>query len=65
MYTIKTYIANNERIKLGEDMEYCPVYAYEDDRELFGFSEDQKEIFVDLVKATLNSLRLPDRKSVV
>ena len=40
-------------------MEYCPVYAYEDDRELFGISKNQKEIFVDLVKATLNSLRLP------
>ena len=59
MYTIKTYIANNERINVGEDMEYCPVYAYEDDRELFYISEDQKEIFVDLVKATLNSLCLP------
>ena len=59
MYTIKTYIANNERIKLGGDMEYCPVYAYEDDRELFGISEDRREIFVDLVKATLNSLCLP------
>jgi hypothetical protein len=40
-------------------MEFCPVYAYEDDRELFGISENQKEIFVDLVKATLNSLHLP------
>ena len=59
MYTIKTYIANNERIELGEDMEYYPVYTYEDDRELFGISEDRREIFVDLVKATLNSLRLP------
>ena len=40
-------------------MEFCPAYTYEDDRELFGISEDRREIFVDLAKATLNSLCLP------
>lgn len=59
MYTMKTYIANDKRIGIGEYMEYCPVYAYEDDQELFGISENQKELFVDLVKATLSSLQLP------
>ena len=54
-----SYIANNEKLRFGDFMELCPVYAYEDDRELFGISENQKEIFVDLVKVTLNSLHLP------
>lgn len=54
-----SYIANNEKLRFGDFMEFCPVYTYEDDRELFGISENQKEIFVDLVKATLNSLHLP------
>ena len=54
-----SYIANNEKLRFGDFMEFCPVYTYEDDRELFGISENQKEIFVDLVKATLNSLCLP------
>ena len=54
-----SYIANNEKLRFDDFMEFCPVYAYEDDRELFGISENQKEIFVDLVKATLNSLHLP------
>ena len=54
-----SYIANNEKLRFDDFMEFCPVYAYEDDRELFGLSENQKEIFVDLVKATLNSLHLP------
>ena len=59
MYTMKTYIANDKRIGIGEYMEYCPVYSYEDNQELFGISEDRRELFVDLVKATLNSLQLP------
>ena len=54
-----SYIANNEKLRFGDFMEFCPVYTYEDDRELFGISDNQKEIFVDLVKATLNALRLP------
>ena len=59
MWKFVSYIACDEKIKFGDFMELCPVYTYEDDRELFGISEDRREIFVDLVKATLNALHLP------
>ncbi len=59
MCEITSYIANNKKIEVVRGIEHCPVCSFKDDRELFYISENQKEIFVDLVKVTLNSLHLP------
>ena len=59
MCEITSYIANNKKIEVVRGTEHCPVCSFKDDRELFYISENQKEIFVDLVKATLNALHLP------